>query len=242
MNKLKSISTIGLLPIILSGVPNTNGEETSDRVRKAHLRTSTQVRQRLKELLAEKSPEIAILGFKEEKRLEIWAAAKGKGLHLAKTFEICQISGKPGPKRKQGDYQTPEGFYTISRFNPHSRYHLALEVSYPNKSDQILKEGRDPGGAIMIHGACVTIGCLPMTNESMEEIYVYADLARKSGQKQIPVYLFPAEPGTDSFRNLSDAHPEWRAFWKELAVGYWQFQKTHRPIAFRISEKGNYQF
>lgn len=231
-----------LMAMVPGGAADPAVSKIPKRVEKAYEHVGFKVKQRLKELSAEKNPEIIILGFKEEARLEIWAAAAGQKLQLAEPFEICQISGKPGPKRKQGDYQTPEGFYTISRFNPYSRYHLAMEVSYPNKADQILKTAPDPGGAIMIHGACVTIGCLPMTNEGIEAIYVYADLARKAGQNQIPVYLFPSEPGTATYKRLMDRYPEWRSFWKELDAGYQQFQKTHRPIRFQIGAKGNYLF
>lgn len=230
------------MAVVLGGAANSPENENPKRVEKAYKHVGFMVQERLKELSAEKNPEIIIIGFKDEEQLEIWAASSGKKLQLAETFDVCQVSGKPGPKRKQGDYQTPEGFYTISRYNPYSRYHLALEVSYPNKADQILKTAPDPGGAIMIHGACVTIGCLPMTNEGIEEIYVYADRARKAGQKQIPVYLFPARPGTDAYRRLVERYPEWKSFWAELATGYQQFLQTHRPIQYRTGPKGNYLF
>ena len=71
-------------------------------------------------------------------------------------------SGTMGPKRLQGDYQVPEGFYYINEFNPNSNYHLHLGLNYPNASDKILSDSLRPGGDIYIHGSCVSIGCIPL--------------------------------------------------------------------------------
>ena len=54
-------------------------------------------------------------------------------------------SGTTGPKRAEGDYQVPEGFYYINEFNPNSKYHLSLGLNYPNASDKILSDSIDPG-------------------------------------------------------------------------------------------------
>ena len=101
--------------------------------------------------------------FKEENLLEAWVKSGNSGDYiLLKTFSICAKSGVLGPKRRQGDGQVPEGFYEISSFQPQSSYHLALKVAYPNKSDRLKATSKDPGGDIMIHGNCVTIGCIPL--------------------------------------------------------------------------------
>jgi murein L,D-transpeptidase YafK len=99
--------------------------------------------------------------------------------------------GSLGPKRIQGDYQVPEGFYYVNEFNPNSNYHLALGLNYPNASDKILSDSVQPGGDIYIHGSCVTTGCIPIKDDQIEELYVLTTFARNLGQDFIPVHIFP---------------------------------------------------
>ena len=76
------------------------------------------------------------------------------GDQVVKSYGVALGSGGLAPKRRQGDHRTPEGPYTIDYRNPASRYHLALHISYPQKSDMLRARqlGVDPGGDIMIHG------------------------------------------------------------------------------------------
>ena len=104
---------------------------------------------------------------------------------------MCYASGRLGPKRRQGDRQVPEGIYHVNVLNPWSSYHLSLGISYPNRSDRILGRRKKLGGAIMIHGDCVSIGCVAITDTLIEEVYVAAARARTRGQHRIPVHVFP---------------------------------------------------
>src|SRR5690606_6041180 len=52
--------------------------------------------------------------FKASSELELWME-KGDRFVLFATYPICHWSGTLGPKLKEGDKQTPEGFYTITR-------------------------------------------------------------------------------------------------------------------------------
>src|SRR5690606_28004737 len=55
--------------------------------------------------------------FKFDKELEVWVQEKpGKPYQLFKTYKVCMQSGSMGPKRVEGDYQVPEGFYYINEF------------------------------------------------------------------------------------------------------------------------------
>jgi hypothetical protein len=85
--------------------------------------------------------------FKYEKELEVWSY-KGGTYELIKTYNICGLSGGFGPKRYEGDLQVPEGIYEITRLNPHSNYHKAIKINYPNKSDSILSPYIKKGGEI----------------------------------------------------------------------------------------------
>jgi murein L,D-transpeptidase YafK len=190
---------------------------------------------------------ILLMASKQDAKLRLYAGelSGNKPMKLIQTFSICASSGSPGPKTMQGDEQVPEGFYHISRFNPLSQYHLALEVSYPNEADKARNKNQNPGGDIMIHGSCVTIGCLPMRDEGIEEIYLYAVKARNNGQIKIPVYLFPAWPDGASFTELlqkNKDNPSLISFWNNLARGYRLFESEKRPLQFSVTSTGAYAF
>ena len=70
-------------------------------------------------------------------------------------------------------------------------YHLSLGINYPNASDRILSDSEKPGGSIYIHGHCVSTGCIPISDEPIEELYVIAGAAKSRGQEFIPVHIFP---------------------------------------------------
>jgi murein L,D-transpeptidase YafK len=138
--------------------------------------------------------EVYLRAFKLEKKIELWAKNSGdKEFQKVADYPICRLSGTLGPKRRQGDFQVPEGFYYINIFNPNSKYHLSLGINYPNASDRILGYRSNLGGDIFIHGRCVTIGCLPITDDKIRELYVYCVEARNNGQMKIPITIYPAE-------------------------------------------------
>jgi len=123
-----------------------------------------------------------ILVEKKERRLTLFS----KGDEI-KTYKIA-LGGNPnGPKERQGDHKTPEGYYIIDSKNRNSRYHLALHISYPNENDRkrSARQGVPLGGDIMIHGlkngfswvdeshADIdwTQGCIAVTNGEIEELF-----------------------------------------------------------------------
>src|SRR4051812_29180870 len=135
-----------------------------------------------------------IRSFKYDRQLEVWVKGDAKeSFKLFKTYKICMQSGTMGPKRMEGDYQVPEGFYQISEFNPNSNYHLSLGLNYPNSSDKILSDQQRPGGSIYIHGNCVSTGCIAISDEPIEELYIIASSVKANGQEFIPVHVFPVK-------------------------------------------------
>ncbi len=135
---------------------------------------------------------VSFIGLKEEKRLELWAQHQGRQV-LIRSYEIKRASGKAGPKLREGDEQVPEGLYRIEGLNPNSSYHLSLKLNYPNAFDrqQAQHEGRVRlGGDIFIHGKAVSIGCLAMGDEAIEEIFV---LASRVGKDNVAVLLAPRD-------------------------------------------------
>lgn len=168
------------------------------RVRKAYQEKEALLRDLFRERNLVYPPKrIFIRIFKSELDLEVWTLCeRDSTFHLVNNYPVCGLSGSLGPKRRQGDLQVPEGFYHIDRFNPVSNFHLSLGINYPNESDVILGESANLGGDIFIHGGCATIGCIPMTDEWIKEIYVLAVEARNNGQPRVPVHIFPMRPAT----------------------------------------------
>jgi murein L,D-transpeptidase YafK len=135
-----------------------------------------------------------IRSFKYDRQLEVWVKGDSKeAFKLFKTYKVCMQSGTTGPKRMEGDYQVPEGFYYINEFNPNSKYHLSLGLNYPNASDRILSDSIRPGNDIYIHGNCVSTGCIAISDIPIEELYVIASHVKANGQDFIPVHVFPVK-------------------------------------------------
>ena len=184
--------------------------------------------------------------FKQDRMLELWAANSERDrFELVKQYGVCSSSGEAGPKRRMGDNQVPEGFYTIEQFNPFSNFHLSLKVNYPNRSDRIHGRGGNLGGDIFVHGNCVSIGCVAITDDSIKELYVIAVEARSAGQLRIPVHIFPTrmdEPGVARLRRTYPAnHPFW-PFWTNLKEGYDFFEQHRRLPAVDVDRAGRYLF
>jgi murein L,D-transpeptidase YafK len=87
------------------------------------------------------------------------------------------------------------------------------------------------GGDIMIHGDCVTIGCIPLTNDGIDEVYLAAVDARAA-----LVHVFPRRLDDDGVRALPD-DPALRAFWQELVPIYATFERTHRVPRVDVDAK-----
>lgn len=225
---------VALSFIILLGCGRPMSE---DRVAVAKARAGSQIQAKFTAAKIKFPPrEIYIRAFKKERELELWATDK-KGGKLTKvhTWDVAAASGELGPKRIQGDKQVPEGFYEINRFNPQSRFWLSLGLNYPNASDKILSDRAKPGSDIFIHGSNVSIGCLAMTDEVIDEIYLAALAARDNGQRHIRVDIFPAR----AIQGLRST-PATEELWSVLEQALARFEKTRRPVNFRVDSKGQY--
>jgi murein L,D-transpeptidase YafK len=200
----------------------------------------------LKNHIEMKSLEIFIRIFKRTRQVELWGKNKNDaGFIFLKSFPFCSSSGTLGPKRKQGDNQIPEGFYHINRFNPNSNFCLSLGINYPNASDRIFGDRQFPGGDIFIHGNCVTIGCIPITDDLIKELYVFSVEARNNGQKNIPVHIFPGRLDKESFGDLVTDYRSDKSlvtFWSNLKDGFDYFELNKIPPEINISSGGMYNF
>ena len=186
---------------------------------------------------------VYIRSFKYDAQLEVWVKNEAKDKYrLFKTYKVCMQSGTMGPKRLQGDYQVPEGFYYINEFNPHSNYHLSLKLNYPNASDRILSDSLRPGNAIYIHGSCVSVGCIPVTDNEIEEIYIISSYAKANGEDFIPVHVFPIRynqrRSLEYFRMSSKNNPALQKFAMQLKDAFDQFEETRQvPLILNRPER-----
>ena len=186
---------------------------------------------------------IFLRAIKSERKLELYAKNNSDSIYiLIKSYDFCFFSGELGPKREEGDMQIPEGFYHIDRFNPLSYFFLSVGINYPNISDRKLSNSRDVGGDIFIHGDCVSIGCIPLTDKWIKELYVICVEAKSNGQSKIPIHLFPFR-----MKNYSENRMRYSAelsrleFWDSLADGYNYFELKKQLPKIKINAYGFYQ-
>ena len=175
--------------------------------------------------------------IKDESILEVWAR-DGARYRLVKAFAVCQWSGRLGPKVKEGDGQSPEGFYVIrrSQMNPHSHYDRAFNIGFPNAFD---RANSRTGSDLMVHGGCGSAGCYAMSDPRIEAIYGLMSAAFSHGQAEIPGDILPFRPTPGAL--AAHAGAPWGDFWRTLAEGEAVFDRTGRPATVYVCH-GNYAF
>jgi murein L,D-transpeptidase YafK len=180
--------------------------------------------------------ESPILGriFKEEAEMEIWKKNRDGEYALLRTFPICRWSGDLGPKKKEGDRQAPEGFYTITpgQMNPNSNYYLAFNTGFPNSYDRAMGY---TGSELMVHGDCSSRGCYAMTDEQIQEIYALARESFFGGQKAFQLQAYPFRMTALNMAKHRN-NPNF-AFWKMLKEGYDHFDATHQEPKVAVCDK-----
>src|SRR5579872_4814077 len=166
---------------------------------------------------------VLIRTYKKEAELEIWKMKSDGRYALLKTYPMCRWSGQLGPKKREGDMQVPEGFYSIApgQMNPNSHYYLAFNVGYPNAYDRAY--GRT-GGNVMVHGVCSSAGCFSMTDEQVADIYAIARDSFSGGQREIQLQSYPFHMTAQNMAKFRlDPNID---FWKNLKEGSDHFEVT----------------
>lgn len=123
-----------------------------------------------------------VVVLKKERTLELLTQGK-----VIKTYKVALGADPIGPKTRQGDHKTPEGFYVLDSRNPHSQFYKSIHISYPNARDRAAARLKDvsPGGDVFVHGLPKgygwvgashrlkdwTDGCVAVTNEEIDEIW-----------------------------------------------------------------------
>lgn len=153
------------------------------------------------------SSEVTLIAIKEEQLLEVWAKHNSLNVYIT-SYPFTAYSGKLGPKLASGDMQIPEGLYGIEYLNPNSSFHLSMKIDYPNEFDiqKANEDGRtNLGGDIFIHGKLVTIGCIPIGDDNIEELFT---LVYRTGIERIHVIMTPYDMRKET-RDISASAPKW---------------------------------
>lgn len=166
--------------------------------------------------------------------LQMWKRGDDSRFHLDRSFDMCAWSGALGPKLREGDGQSPEGFYFITpaSLNPNSSYHLSFNLGFPNAYDRAHSR---TGSFLMVHGDCVSIGCYAMTDTGIEEIYADVEAAFAGGQSFIRVHVFPFEMTAENVdaRRGNTNH----GFWLNLKTGWEWFERKKMPPNVTVTDK-----
>ncbi len=222
MKKIIILSVLYFICVISTDVIAQQSIPSSSRSKGATLRVKPQLEKDFANKNIQFGASIYIRIFKEEKELEMWVK-KNNSFTLFRIYKVCTYGfGSLGPKVKQGDGQAPEGFYYVKpdQLNPVSTFHLSFNLGYPNKYDRIHQR---TGGALMVHGSCVSIGCYAMTDQKIEEIYAIADAALRNGQSFFRAHIFPFRMTSENMQRHRNS--KWYAFWQNLKEGHDYFEK-----------------
>lgn len=195
---------------------------------------SHEIKSEIKKIGSSENAPLYIRIFKEEAVLEAWKKTSDGTYALLKSYPICAYSGKTGPKKKEGDRQAPEGFYSITpgQMNPNSSYHLSFNLGYPNAFDR--SYGRT-GAHLMVHGSCSSRGCYAMEDEPIAEIYALGREAFEGGQRAFKVHAFPFRMTPENMaRNRKNEH---FVFWQNLKNGYDHFEITKKPPRIEVCNR-----
>jgi len=153
--------------------------------------------------------DIALLTFKKERQMQLWAKDENNSWHYIHTYPLTAFSGRLGPKLKEHDRQIPEGIYRLTSMNPFSSMHLSMMINYPNSFDrlQASKDGRvSLGSNIFLHGKNFSVGCLAIGDKAIDQLFL---LVHRVGLSHVQLIIAPNDlrhekPATSTF-----AQPRW---------------------------------
>jgi murein L,D-transpeptidase YafK len=247
-SKTKLLINIGFFSFFLLNSFNNYASFLDDqlkfsRVKQAYLEKKPIITEKLQFMDLEMNDfEVMIKVYKYEQKVKIYVKKKAEARWREyKSYPFNCTSGELGPKRAQGDYQIPEGYYHIMHFNPYSNFFLSLGVSYPNKADKLNSDAHDKGGAIYMHGGCATIGCIPIEDGPIKEVYIMSVLGKDNGQSRVPIHIFPFEYSDAKMSTAIKNFPEHQLFWENIYEIEKRFDSTNIVPSVGINNDGYYQ-
>lgn len=168
--------------------------------------------------------EMALLAFKQEKHIQVWAQSDNQTWHHIHTYPLTASSGQLGPKLREADRQIPEGIYSIAYLNPYSKMHLSMKINYPNAFDRAhatAKRRRRLGGNIFIHGKDYSVGCLAVGDKAIDEIFL---LTHRVGLAHVQLIIAPNDLRRAKPAIASMSEPHWLpTLYKNIELALNQF-------------------
>lgn len=90
----------------------------------------------------------------------------------------------------------------------------------------------------------MTVGCIPITDQQIDELYILAAHARNQGQEYIPVHIFPVrfnvQKSVNYLNNLSKDDPSLKKFAARMEDAFDYFEKYKQLPVVMINDKGDY--
>lgn len=218
---------------LFSMAPKLNWDKAIDKaVYRYGLRTEPELMRFFSQANVAYPPkDVALLAFKKERKVELWAKNGNENWHFVHTYPLTAFSGRLGPKLKERDGQIPEGIYRLITFNPFSSMHLSMMIDYPNHFDrlQASKDGRRQlGNNIFLHGKSLSVGCLAVGDRAIDQLFL---LARRVGLSHVKVIIAPndlriGKPATSNF-----AQPRWLPeLYRQISTALTQFPTKNKKI------------
>lgn len=221
------------LNVSLAMGPKINWDKAVDQaVIKYGLRTEPEMVRFFSKANVQYPPkEIALLAFKKERKIELWAKNDNQPWKYINHYQLTAFSGRLGPKLKEKDGQIPEGIYRLINFNPFSSMHLSLMIDYPNHFDklQASKDGRrNLGNNIFLHGKSFSVGCLSVGNWAIDQLFL---LIRRVGLNQVKLIIAPNDLRIEKPATAPFAQPRWLPeLYKQIQLALKEFPSARKMM------------
>ena len=168
--------------------------------------------------------EVALLAFKQEQHMQVWAKDDTHVWQHIHTYPLTASSGHLGPKLREYDRQIPEGIYQITYLNPYSKMHLSMKINYPNAFDRqhaTAERRRKLGGNIFLHGKAISVGCLAVGDNAIDELFL---LTHRVGLDHVQLIIAPNDLRGGKPAKTTLAEPRWLpALYQNIRVALNQF-------------------
>lgn len=216
--------------LIYSMAPKLNWDQAVENAIKRYgLQTEPQLKAWFTDAKTTYPPkEIALLAFKQERHIQLWARDESTSWHFIHTYPLTASSGRLGPKLRENDLQIPEGIYRLTTLNPFSAMHLSMMINYPNNFDrlQASKDGRHKlGGNIFLHGKSLSVGCLAVGDKAIDQLFL---LVYRVGINHTMVIISPNDLRKNKPESPSFAQPRWLPeLYQQITHALHQFPTNH---------------
>lgn len=230
MSRLCLLITALFCSSLFAMAPKLNWDQAVEHaIKKYGLRTEPEMMRFFSEAKVAYPPkDVALLAFKKEQVVELWAKNDGQTWRFVHNYPLTATSGRLGPKLKERDGQIPEGIYRLTSFNPFSSMHLSMMIDYPNHFDrlQASKDGRKQlGNNIFLHGKSVSVGCLAIGDRAIDQLFL---LARRVGLSHVRLIIAPNDLRLGKAATSTFAQPRWLPeLYKQISEALNQFPNRH---------------